>query len=508
MGDVQLSGPDLAQGVALTDVPDDGMLGGHANGKPVVLARDGRDVWAVDGACTHYSGPLAEGLKTGHIVRCPWHHACFDVRTGEATGAPALRSLARWKVEQRDGRVFVREQLDGVPPRRAPRSTPKSVVIVGAGAAADAAADMLRREGFDGPITMIGADADAPYDRPNISKDYLAGNAPEEWIPLRSPEYFAEQNITLLLGKRVARIDAAGSRVALDDGTTFDYGALLIATGASPIRLPSSVDPGARVRYLRSLADSRAIIRAAEGAKSALVIGASFIGLEVAASLRARKLDVHIVAPEAVPLERVLGKELGEYVKRVHENNGVKFHLGRTASTIGAEKITLDDGSTLTADIVVGGIGVRPNDELATLGGLQVDKGILVNEFLETSRTGIWAVGDVARYPDPRTGQRIRVEHWVHAQRMGQAAARNILGARERFEDVPFFWSAHYDVTVAYTGHAEKWDRVAVDGRIADKDVAVSYISDGKTLAVATIGRDRANLEAEMKMEREPMVAA
>jgi apoptosis-inducing factor 3 len=507
-GETALTGPDLTQGVPLSDIPDDGMLGGHANGKPVLLARDGDAVLAVDGACTHYSGPLAEGLRTGHTVRCPWHHACFDLRTGEATGAPALRPLARWRVEQRDGRVFVREQLDASPPRRAARRAPKSVVIVGAGAAADAAADMLRREGYDGPITMIGSDADAPYDRPNISKDYLAGNAPEEWIPLRSPEYFAEQKITLLLGQRVARIEPDKARVALDDGTVFDYGSLLIATGASPIKLPSSVDPGGRVRYLRSLADSRAIIKAAEGAKTVLVIGASFIGLEVAASLRARKLDVHVVAPEALPLERVLGKELGEFVKRLHEGHGVTFHLGRTARTIGSDTITLDDGSTLTADLIVGGIGVRPNEELGTLAGLQVEKGIQVNEFLETSRAGIYGAGDVARYPDPRTGQKIRVEHWVHAQRMGQAAARNILGARERFADVPFFWSTHFGETINYVGHAAQWDRITLDGRIGDKDAAISYINAGQTLAVATIGRDRASLEAELRMENEPVVSA
>lgn len=505
--DTPLSGPDLTHGVPLSDIPDGGMLGGHAQGKPVLLSRDGDQVRAVDGTCTHYGGPVAEGLKVGDTVRCPWHHACFSLTTGEALGAPALRPLARWKVEQRDGRVYVREQLDASPPRRTPRSSPKSVVIVGAGAAADAAADMLRREGYDGPITMIGADPDAPYDRPNISKDYLAGNAPEEWIPLRTPEYFAEQRIALHLGKRVARIEPDKSRVALDDGTVFEYGALLIATGASPIKLPSAVDPGGRVRYLRSLADSRSIIKAAEGAKSALVIGASFIGLEVAASLRARN-DVHVVAPEVLPLERVLGRELGEFVKRLHESNDVKFHLGRTARTIGPEKVTLDDGSALTADLIVGGIGVRPNEEVATLAGLQVEKGIQVNEYLETSRAGIYAAGDVARYPDPRTGQLIRVEHWVHAQRMGQAAARNILGARERFTDVPFFWSAHYGETIAYVGHAERWDRVAVDGRIGDRNAAVSYIDNGRTLAVATIGRDRANLEAEVNMEREPMVNA
>ena len=507
MGDVQLSGPDLSNGVALGNIPDGGMLGGHANGKPVLVARDGNEVSAVDGACTHYSGPLAEGLKVGHTVRCPWHHACFDLETGEAIGAPALRPLSRWKVERRDGRVFVSSEIGAKVPKRSPRKAPRSVVIVGAGAAGDAAADMLRREGYAGPITLIGEEDAGPVDRPNLSKDYLAGNAPEEWIPLRAPEYFSENRITLMAGKRVARIEPATSRVTLMDGAQIEYGALLLATGASPIRLPADAD-GGRVRYLRTLADSRAIVAAAETARTAVVIGASFIGLEVAASLRARKLDVHVVAPETLPLERVLGKELGEFVQRLHEANGVTFHLGRTSRSVDATTVILDDGMKIDADLVVAGIGVRPNDQLASEAGLAVDKGVVVNELLETSVPGIYAAGDVARYPDARTGAKIRVEHWVHAQRMGQAAARNILGARERYADVPFFWSAHYGDTIAYVGHAEKWDTITLDGRIGDRDAAVSYVSGGRTLAVATIGRDRASLESEVTMENEATVAA
>lgn len=497
-----LTGPDFAKGLPLSDIPDGGMLGGHASGKRVLLARDSETVWAVDGACTHYSGPLADGLRVGHTVRCPWHHACFDLKSGEAIGAPALRPLARWKVERRDGRVFVTSEIDADVPPRSPRVSPKSVVIIGAGAAGDAAADMLRREGYDGPVALIGDEEPGPVDRPNLSKDYLAGNAPEEWIPLRAPEYFAERNINLMLGKRVARIEPDRSRVVLSDGIPLDYGALLIATGSSPIRLLSSVD-GGRIKYLRTLADSRDIISTAKVSRTAVVIGASFIGLEVAASLRARGLDVHVVAPEALPLERILGTDLGEFIKRLHEANGIHFHLGKTARVVDPTCVILDDQQRLSADLVVAGIGVRPNDQLASEAGLAVDKGVIVNELLETSMPGIYAAGDVARYPDARTGAMIRVEHWVHAQRMGQAAARNILGAHERYRDVPFFWSAHYGDTIVYVGHAEKWDSIAIDGRLGDRDAAVSYVSNGKTLAVATIGRDLTSLKAEAAMELE-----
>ena len=304
-----LSGPDFTQGFPLSQLPDGGMVAGHAQGKPVLLARIGQDVLAIGAQCTHYSGPLAEGLLVGDTVRCPWHHACFSLRTGEALCAPALNPVARWAVELRGGLCYVTREMEpaAVPAARTSASAPSSVVIVGAGGAGNAAAEMLRREGYTGPITMIGSEDAVPYDRPNLSKDYLAGNAPEEWIPLRSPDFYAEQEIRLLLGRRADAIDPHGRRVTLDDGSSHEFGALLLATGAEPVRLPLSVDGAARAQYLRSLADSRAIIAAARGARRGVVVGASFIGLEVAASLRTRGLEVSVVSPDPRPLERGAG---------------------------------------------------------------------------------------------------------------------------------------------------------------------------------------------------------
>src|SRR5580658_8939915 len=232
-GDTTLSGPDLKAGVAGDALADGAMLLGHADGEAVLLARRGREIFAIGAACTHYSGPLAEGLMVGDTVRCPLHHACFSLRTGEALHAPAFNPVSCWRVEETGGRIFVREKRDGAarPISATPKpgaAAPQRIVIIGGGGAGFAAAEMLRREGYAGGVTMLSNDADAPYDRPNLSKDYLAGNAPEDWIPLRSPEFFAEKRIDLVLGARATSLDLAGKRVVVDGGKPYAYDALLL----------------------------------------------------------------------------------------------------------------------------------------------------------------------------------------------------------------------------------------------------------------------------------------
>lgn len=502
-GQSQASGPDLAQGVAFAQLADGAMLRGHVGDEAVLLARRGQELFAIGATCTHYSGPLAEGLLVGDTVRCPWHHACFSLRTGEALRAPALDPVPCWRVERQGDRIFVRGKAAAAPkPAPLPKAgMPGSIVIIGGGAAGNSAAETLRREGYVGGITMLSADSSVPCDRPNLSKDYLAGTASEEWIPLRSPEFYREHAIELRLGARVTTVDTVLHEVQLEGGSRQPYDALLIATGAEPVRLDV---PGAElphVHYLRSLADSRAIIKAAETARHAVVIGASFIGLEVAASLRARNLAVHVVAPESIPMERILGREIGGFVRAIHEEHGVQFHLGTTVTSIGEGNVTLKTGETLAADLVVVGIGVRPALDLAEQAGLAIDRGVAVDEYLATSAAGIFAAGDLARWPDPHTGEKIRVEHWVVAERQGQTAARNMLGRREPFDAVPFFWSMHYDVSILYVGHAEKWDEIEIDGRIEARDCRVTYRRAGRTLAVATIGRDAESLRAEVELE-------
>jgi 3-phenylpropionate/trans-cinnamate dioxygenase ferredoxin reductase subunit len=405
MSDATENKPDFATGVAEHDLPDGGMLVGQVGEEAVLLARRGAEVFAIGAACTHYGGPLGEGLMVGDKVRCPWHHACFSLRTGEALAAPALNATSCWRVERRDGRIIVHEKLSDAGWRKSAKPRPPSnrlgpVVIVGGGAAGNAAAETLRREGFSGPVTLLSADSSRPYDRPNLSKDYLAGSAQAEWIPLRSPEFYAENDIDLKIGARVTAVDTAAHTVSLADGGRISWGGLLLATGAEPVKLKGQGATLPHVHVLRSLADSNALIAGAENARRCVVVGASFIGLEVAASLRARGLEVHVVAPEARPMERVMGAAIGDAVRAIHESHGVIFNLGATVSAIESDSVTLSTGARLDADLVVVGIGVRPELTLATQAGLAIAHGVMVDPYLQTSTPGIYAAGDIARWPD------------------------------------------------------------------------------------------------------------
>ncbi|HEX3367832.1 FAD-dependent oxidoreductase [Phenylobacterium sp.] len=494
-------GQDFGAGLRLDAAPQEGLVAGHVGDDPVLLWIKDGEHHAVGGACTHYGGHLADGLLDGDRIHCPLHHACFSLRTGEALAGPAFDSLVRWKVEIEDSVLFIREPLEAAQPIQARQDTaPDRIVIVGGGAAGFAAAEMLRRRGFAGSLTMLSADDAAPYDRPNLSKDYLAGTAPEAWMPLRGPEFYAERRIDLRLSTQVASLDTAGKAVVTASGDRFSYDVLLLATGAEPIRLSTPGFDLANVFTLRSMADSRAIAAAAEGAKAVAVIGGSFIGLEVAAALRHRGLAVHVVAPEAVLMEKVMGRDLGAWVQALHEQHGVNFHLGETGVRFDGRRLELSGGTSLEVDFLAVGVGVRPRLDLATAAGLAVDKGVVVDAFLETSIRGVYAAGDIARYPDPRSGELIRVEHWVAAERQGQAAALNMMGERASFVAVPFFWSHHYDRAIQYVGHASGGEVAETEGSIASGHATVRFERDGQLAAAASIGQHVENLEAEREL--------
>jgi NADPH-dependent 2,4-dienoyl-CoA reductase/sulfur reductase-like enzyme/nitrite reductase/ring-hydroxylating ferredoxin subunit len=496
-----LSGPDLEEGVSIAEIPDGGVLVGHALEESVLVWRRGPEIGAIGATCSHYGGPLAGGLIDGDTVRCPWHHACFSLRTGEALRAPALNAVSCFALEQKDGLVRITGYKETVEVAR-PKTDPADLLIVGAGAAGNAAAERLRRLGASGRIVMIGAEASGPVDRPNLSKDYLAGTASEDWIPLRPRDFYGEHAIELVTEMKVERIDAAKKVAVLSDGTSRKFDVLLLATGAEPLRPPIPGIDRPQVHFLRSLADSQAIIARAEKGKRVIVLGASFIGLEVAASLVARGLEVHVAAPDKEPLERILGPEVGAFIRRVHASHGVEFHLGKKAVAIDEGAVRFDDGSMLTGAFIVAGLGVRPRVELAESMKLTIDRGVLVDRNLRTSAKDVFAAGDIARWPDPHSGRAIRVEHWVVAERHGQIAAANMLGFDEPCDLVPFFWSQHHDVTINYVGHAERFDQVVISGNLDEQSAAIGYLEGGTVRAIATVFRDDVALQAERAFER------
>ena len=490
-GKTEPPGPDLTKGIAASDLPDGGKLLGHVGDEHVLLARRGAEIFAIGAVCTHYSGPLAEGLMVDDTIRCPWHHACFSLRTGEALHAPALSPVDSWLVDQKDGKILVREKR-AVTSAPAPRRSgePGRIVIVGGGAAGLAAAEMLRRRKYEGQIVMLSADDSPPVDRPNLSKDYLAGSASEDWLPLRPAEFYRDNVIELRLQATVERLDPASREVTLAGGESVPFDRLLLATGAEPVRASIPGTSPSEIFVLRSLADCRAIIERAKTAKTVLVLGASFIGLEVAAALRAREIEVHVAAPETTPMERILGHEMGEFVRALHEQHGVRFHLGATA--IGVEGA---GSSPFEWNRDQGRFHCRrswraPACRACRSGRPQSGSGRRCRRLSRDERAGNLRRGRYRALARSISGEAIRVEHWVVAERQGQIAALNLMGERTPFAAAPFFWSQHYDIPINYVGHAERWDEIAVEGDIAAKDCLVRYKRAGRTLAVASIFRD------------------
>ena len=496
-----LSGPDFKTGVTVDALAPNEPLLGHYDGEPVILVRQRDQIFATGAVCTHYGGPLDQGLVVGQTIRCPWHHARFDLRTGEAIGAPALNPVSCFTVG-REGDLVMITGKQTPDFRIACPLNPTSVVIVGTGAAGAGCADMLRAKGYAGPVTLAGDEEPGPVDRPNLSKDFLAGTAMEDWIPLRTRDYYDSIKVDLVTGDPAVRISPADRQVALRSGRVLTYGALLLATGAEPGSLAIEGADLPHVCRLRTLADSKAIIEQAKTARSCAVIGSGFIGLEVAASLRQRGVAVSVIGQELVPLAKVLGPELGRFIQALHEQHGVRFYLSATPRAIQKDRVEIVDGIFVDADLVIVGVGVSPRTVLAEQAGLKVDNGVVVSDSLRTSAVDVFAAGDVARYPEPVSGEPVRIEHWVVAERQGQAVARSMLGIGGAYREAPFFWSQHYDVTVSYVGHASSWESCEIRGELEKHDACAIYRRNGKPVAVATIGRDRLSLRIEAAFEQ------
>jgi apoptosis-inducing factor 3 len=481
----------------------------------ILLARVGDRFHAVSATCPHYGAPLAEGVLCGTRIMCPWHHAAFNVINGDSEEPPALDALVSYLVRVENERILV-SVPEETPDRRTPTmvthdavADPRQFIIIGAGAAGYAAAQTLREEGFHGNVVMITRENRAPYDRPNLSKDYLHGHAEPEWMPLRPDEFFSEHGIKLLLNREVTRVDARTKTITFDGGGKMDYDALLVATGGAPVRLNIPDSDLKNICMLRSFADADSIIETANRSQRAVVVGASFIAMEAAYSLRERGLDVTVIAPSQEPFETTLGAEVGAVFRRLHESHGVRFKLGsivyRFEGSHNVEAVTLDNGECIETDMVVVGAGVRPVTHF--IEGVELDDagGIVVDSRLRAA-DGIYAAGDIASFNDPRTGERVRIEHWRTAQQQGRAAARNMLGRDVAFEGVPFFWTRQFDVALLYVGHAKSWDEIIYHGDVSSQKFLAYYLRGDRVLAVAGMNRDRDIAAAEelMRLGRMP----
>ena len=498
----------------ISDFADGEMKQVSAAGKEILLARVGGTFHAVGATCTHYGAPLVEGVLNGKHLVCPWHHACFDITTGDLQEPPALDALPHYEVKLENDQVILRVPDDGSD-RRTPRlikrdpADERLFVIAGGGAAGYAAAQTLREDGFTGRVVLIIREDHLPYDRPNLSKEYLQGKAEPEWLPLRGEEFFAEHDIEVIRGKEIERIEATERTIKFADGETLRCDALLIATGGEPRKLPFQSADQRNVFLLRSYADADMLIAAAEKGKRAVVIGASFIGMEVASSLATRGCEVTVVAPDDVPFQKILGAEIGKLFQDVHEGKGVKFKLGASvAGFTGPNKVTavtLENGERLDADLVVVGVGVKPATAFIKGVMLQPDGGVFVDEHMRAA-DDVYAAGDIAYFPS-LTGERQRIEHWRTAMQQGRIAAHNMCGKDVAYEGVPFFWTNQFDLGLVYVGHATKWDEIIYQGSLSARDFLAFYMKGNRVVAVAGMNRDKemAAIEELMRLDRMPL---
>jgi NADPH-dependent 2,4-dienoyl-CoA reductase/sulfur reductase-like enzyme/nitrite reductase/ring-hydroxylating ferredoxin subunit len=481
------------------DLLEGAMRAVEAGGRKILVARVNGVCHAIDATCPHAGGPLNEGVLHEGVVVCPWHKAAFRVATGERVEPPAVDNLQRFPVRVADGRVHVSvgDQWNRVQDT-APGGDARCMVIVGAGAAGAIAAQTLREQGFSGRVVMIGREDCLPYDRTVLSKYALSGQKGGEKSPLQDAAFYQAHGIERL-AQEVVAVDPAGRVVTFADGTSLAYDAALMATGGvpRPLTFPGADLDG--VFLLRSAADADAVVEAAGRARRAVVIGAGFIAVEAAGSLRERGLEVAVVAPQQAPFERQLGPEIGNVFRRVHERQGVVFHLGEEVEAIEGDgrvqRVRLKSGAVLDADLVVAGLGVTP--ATGPLHGVprRQDEGLDVDAHLCVTE-GLYAAGDIAAFPLRGDGEQVRVEHWRVAEQHGRVAALNMLGHGVAYDAVPYFWTIHYRKRLDYVGHAEAWDEVVVDGDLEKPEFTAFYVHGAKVAAVAGWGRDRQMAQA------------
>ncbi len=477
----------------LEDVAAGGMREVEVQGIKILLVRQGDSVTAIGAECPHARGKLAQGVLADGEVICPWHKASFCVRTGALRDPPAVDDLPVYDVEIQDGDIVLRNAQPRSSPAPAAAPDARRFVILGAGAAGFSAAQELRKAGFAGAITLISKEAELPYDRTLLSKYFLSGEKGGEKSPLQDGEFYQTCNIERLQAE-ITGLDPEQKLIGLSDGQNLAYDAALIATGGLVVQPPF---PGAdleNVFTLRSQKDAERILQAAKGARRAVVIGASFIGIEVAAALRERGLEVTITGPESAPFERQLGAAIGNVFREIHEEKGVNFRLGlqvdRLTGGRAVQAVVLKTGETLQADLVVAGLGVKPATAFAEALTRQSDRAFVVDSQLRLAKD-LYAAGDVAAFPIYGTGPLIRVEHWRLAEQHGMLAARNMAGAAESFNAVPYFWTIQYMMRLDYVGHASGEDEQVIRGDLQTRNFIVYYLRGGVVAAAAGMNRDQ-----------------
>lgn len=489
----------------------------------VLLVQLEGKVYALYAHCTHYGAPLAEGALSGSRIVCPWHHVCFSAETRNLLEPPVLDALPRFDVELAGDDIWVElPEADGVPEARTPdmatpdASDPRVFVGLGAGAAGAAAVETLRQDGFGGRVVLVTQEDDLPYDRTLLSKDYLSEEKTMGWIPLRERAFYEAHGIELMTGRRVTHLDTAGQTLTFQDLSTLRYDALLLATGSTPVPLEIPGTELDGVIYLRSFGDGQALLERSKEGNRAVIIGSSFIGMECASSLIERGLEVTVVMPDAVPFERLLGREVGDMFRALHEENGVTFAFNsHVAQIVGEERVAqvvLDDGRALDADLVVVGIGVEPATKWLEGVDKNEDGSVSVDRFLRlgSDHGPLYAAGDLACYPDPRSGEPTRVEHWRLAMQHGRTAAHNMAGHETAFGGVPLFWTKQHGVGLRYVGHAPDWDEVVFDGVPEARDFLAYDLKGHNVLAVLGAQRDAelCVIEECMRLEKAPSIDA
>jgi NADPH-dependent 2,4-dienoyl-CoA reductase/sulfur reductase-like enzyme/nitrite reductase/ring-hydroxylating ferredoxin subunit len=496
------------------DLRDGEMMQVKVGKRTALPVRVGGRFYALGAKCPHYGAPMEEGLLHGHRLLCPYHKSVFDALTGDLEETPTLEALAQFEARVEDGNVIVTVP-DRAPSERTmpmakhdPAADSRHFVILGGGAAGSAAAAALRQEGFEGRITMVTKEADLPYDRPQLSKDFLGSTEEVSDPSLRSGEFYDEYGIEVRTRAEVASVDVPARRLEFADGGSLGCDALLLATGGRPRRLPVEGGELENVFTLRSLADCRGIKEVAQEGKRAVVVGASFIGMETAASLTRRGLSVTVVGKEEVPFERALGPEIGRMFQAMHEEAGTTFRLGAGLKGFAGkgkvEAVLLEDGERIGADLVLTGVGIAPATEMLKGVDLNEDGSVTVDARLRIADE-VYAAGDIARFPDWRTDEAIRIEHWRLAQQHGRVAARNMVGRDEPFRSAPFFWTNQGGPSLGYVGYTRGWDEIIYQGDPAEGDFLAFYVRAGRIMAVAGLRRNVALCAALCLMEMDGM---